>query len=288
MEFKISSASDYLNRYPSRGTSFEVAANLHTYILNDFYLFGDCGLPMDLDMEVIKDRLINFDIEGAFTHSSVASAWQWYAFNKCMPLYGDWAEGFWHWMMENLPYVILAEDAAYDGYYVIPTTSFSRQSIELLGVHPDRIIDYRSCNFQVERLYLPQRIHGWALDNYPYLLNLIRQKILAAIHHSEKETRHQRIYISRNKLSSQRRMVVNEDALLDVLSPYGFKTIYMEDMSLKEQLTLMANAEVLITPHGAAMVHTLFMPPQSLILELFAPTYINPTMLPAINLLRHK
>ena len=287
MEFEIISAQDYLNKYPSGGYFFKDAANLYMYMLNDFYLLGHCGLPINSDMKVIRDRLINFKIENVLANVYAESKQQIISIDKCLPLYGDWAEGFWHWMMDNLASVMLAEDAHYDGYYIIPPVSFARQSIELLGVNPDRIIEYRGGNFHVKTLYLPQRINGWALGNYPYLLNYIRKKLLDTIDHSEK-TLEQRIYISRNKLGSQRRIVVNEEALLDVLAPYGFKTVHTENMSLKDQIALMTNATALITPHGAAMTHTLFMPPQSLVLELFAPIYVNPVMLPAIGLLRHR
>jgi hypothetical protein len=257
-------------------------------MLNDFYLLGHCGLPINSDMKMIRDRLINFKTEDVLVSVFAESQQQFFSIDKCLPLYGDWSGGFWHWMLENLASVILAEDAAYDGYYIIPTVSFARQSIELLGVHPDRIIEYRGGNLHLNTLYLPQRIRGGQVGTYPDLLNLIRRKLLDTVPHSGEWSPQQRIYISRNKLGPQRRIVVNEEALLDVLAPYGFKTIHAENMSLKEQIALMANATALITPHGAGMVHTLFMPPRSLILELFAPIYVNPAMLPAIDLLRHR
>jgi glycosyltransferase involved in cell wall biosynthesis len=300
LHFRITSASDYIRQYPSEGTSFEIASpakkgyegkHLHMFVLNDFILAGPNGLPISRKGEVIKDRLINFNIENELSHirqeefSSILSDKKK---GKFMPLYGDWAEGFWHWMIENLPAVILAENSGYDGFYIIPSVSHARHSIELLGVNSDRIIEYEGGHWHIETLYLPQRLNGWRpLRNYPDILHSLRKKLLDAVELSA-ETPNRRIYISRNKLSSQKRIVVNEDELLKILSPYSFDTVYMEQMSLKEQIALMSKANVLITPHGAGMVHTLFMPPQSLILELFTPTYINPTMLPTIDLLKHR
>lgn len=205
-----------------------------------------------------------------------------------MPLYGDWANGFWHWMIENLPMVMIAEDKGYDGYYIIPAASHARQSIELLGVNPERILEYQGGHLYVETLYLPQRIAGCRLIYYPDILTSLRKKILDKIDLVQNREHNQRIYISRNKLSSGKRIVVNEDALLQLLTDYGFKTVYTEQLSLKEQIELMSQANVLVTPHGAGMIHTLFMPSGSLVIELFAPSYINPAMLPTIDILKHR
>jgi hypothetical protein len=295
------SADDYLRQYPAEGTflKFPVSSkifsgpNLYIYnihILKDILLAGIHGIPISKTGYVIGDRFINLDVQKLLMQLSqipeedLESAFIFK--EKCLPLYSDWAGGFWHWMMENLPIVMLTEDSGYDGYYLIHPASFARESIELLGVPSERILEYRGGHLFVETLYLPQRFAGGDIE--PDILLSLRQKLLDTIEPSLKGGPDQRIYISRNKLNTRRRIVVNEDELSEVIAPYGFKTVYMEQISLKEQIALMSRANVLITPHGAGMVHTLFMPPQSLVIELFAPTYINPTMLSAIKLLKHR
>ena len=61
----------------------------------------------------------------------------------------------------------------------------------------------------------------------------------------------------------------------------------MERMSLEEQIRMMAGADWLIGANGAGMFHSLMMPEASSIMELFAPTYVNPCMTSAIELLKH-
>jgi predicted O-methyltransferase YrrM len=189
--------------------------------------------------------------------------------------------------MENLPVVLLSEEKGFDGYYIIPNTRFARESLELLGVSHERIIEHQGEDFYVETLYIPKKIPGWRLDEFPEVIDKLRNRLLESAGFIDEKTK-KRIYISRNKLGSQRRIVINEDALLKLLEEFGFETIYTEEMSLKEQILTMANAEALITPHGSGMVHTLFMPHGSLVIELFAPTYINPCMLSVIKHLRHR
>jgi hypothetical protein len=297
-ELKFISAEEYLKKNSSNGTSFEIARSnlgdtIHKmYVLSDFILAGPLGFPISKDGDVIKDKFIYFDVFSKYLNN-IPSVELFRKLpekkeGKYLPLYGDWAEGFWHWMTENLPYVMIAENSGYDGYYIIPPTSHARQSMELLGIKPDRILEYHGGHWYIETLYLPQRVAGQALIHYPDILLSLRQRLLNTIAPSAKETSPKRIYISRNKLETQRRIIVNEDALLKLLAPYGFETVYMEKMSLKEQIALMAGANTLITPHGAGTIHTLFMPLQSLVIELFSPIYINPVALPAIDLLKHK
>lgn len=96
-----------------------------------------------------------------------------------------------------------------------------------------------------------------------------------------------RIYIARQNPSLSRR-IDNELQLMEVLFKYGFQRVVMENYSLKEQIAISAGANCLVAPHGAGMVNCLFMKPQSLIIELFPTTYINPYMLPIIDSLQHR
>lgn len=297
-DLRFISATEYLQKNPSHGTSFDLEKSRdgdiahHMFVLNDFILAGPLGFPVSRNGEVIEDKFIYFQIFKNYLQTispeELSRSHLKKKTGKYLPLYGDWAEGFWHWITENLPYVMIAEDSGYDGYYIIPPSSHAKQSMELLGIKPDRILEHHGDHWLVETLYLPQRIQGQALIHYPDILSSLRQRLLDKIETPAETFSRKKIYISRNKLHTQRRIIVNEDALLELLAPLGFETVYMEKMSLKEQIALVASADTLITPHGAGTIHTLFMPPKSLVIELFSPIYINPVALPAIDLLKHK
>jgi len=93
--------------------------------------------------------------------------------------------------------------------------------------------------------------------------------------------------LTRTKAVNGRR-VVNEEALWAILAGFGFQKVVMEDMALGEQIRLAASADNLVAPHGAGMVHCLFMPANSLVIELFSSNYLNPCMLPVISHLQHR
>jgi capsular polysaccharide biosynthesis protein len=47
-------------------------------------------------------------------------------------------------------------------------------------------------------------------------------------------------------------------------------------MSVAEQISLFAAAEVVIGAHGAALTNTVFCSPGTKVIEIFAPDYVNP------------
>ena len=69
--------------------------------------------------------------------------------------------------------------------------------------------------------------------------------------------------------------MINEDELVAVLTKFGFKSIAPESMSVAEQISLFATAEVVIGAHGAALTNTVFCSPGTKVIEIFAPDYVN-------------
>ena len=294
---RITTASEYLTENPRKGVALDVPVSRHhyrpatrIYTFHDFFLVSHSGIPLSDTGDILADRfiypqLIQGDLDillspGFTEHCGVDCITKK---GKYMPLYGDWSTGFWHWMMEKLPLAMLAETARYDGYYVIPRgCPFAARSLALLGVAPERIIEHDGTNWLVEILCLPLRVDLSDQEVFVMLRRILLEKTkhLADRHSSR------RVYISRKSAQSKR--IANEEQLITTIAPYRFETQLMEDLPLDEQIAMMSTADALITPHGAGMVHTLFMPPQSLVMELFAPTYINPCMLPTVDLLRHR
>jgi capsular polysaccharide biosynthesis protein len=77
-----------------------------------------------------------------------------------------------------------------------------------------------------------------------------------------------KIYISRAK--QKIRKVENEDQVMELLSRYGFKKVFMEELSYHQQVQIFCHTKYLITPHGAGITNSLFMKPNSYVLELSA------------------
>jgi hypothetical protein len=189
------------------------------------------------------------------------------------------SNSFWHWMMDNVIRAAIAMDAGFDGYYIIPHYQFAKESLEMIGIPENKIILFDETPCILERLCVPQLV---SFKRFPRLIQKTRDKFLQSV--GKADVSNKRIYIARHNF----RTVVNEPELTELLNRYNFRQIVMEDYPLKEQIRIASEADCVIAPHGAGMVHTLFMRSNSLVLELFSPMYINPCMLPVIDYLKHR
>jgi capsular polysaccharide biosynthesis protein len=89
-------------------------------------------------------------------------------------------------------------------------------------------------------------------------------RLLAAVERPEDGAR--RIYLSRRGQSM--RVMTNERALEAALERRGFAIVRPEDLSPREQIALMRNAEVVVAPTGAALANALFMPAGARVIEI--------------------
>ena len=74
-----------------------------------------------------------------------------------------------------------------------------------------------------------------------------------------------RVYIHRGVT---RRRLLNEDDVLALLEPLGFKALSMDGRSTTEQAALFASAEVIVATHGAALANLVFARPGTTVIEL--------------------
>ena len=185
----------------------------------------------------------------------------------------NYCYNYYHWMFEFLPQIELLGRSGIDigsidkfavNHCYFP---FQRETLSLLGIPLEKIVetDNNNNHIQARQLLASSVIREstkWACDF------LRREFLNDSIIGVEKK---QRIFISRK----QRRRVINEDELVAVLSEFGFKSIAPESLSVAEQISLFATAEVVIGAHGAALTNTVFCSPGTKVIEIFAPDYVN-------------
>ena len=75
-----------------------------------------------------------------------------------------------------------------------------------------------------------------------------------------------RIYVSR-KLAV-RRHLSNEDEFMPLLKKHNFRKVYLEKMTIMEQVELFRTASHVIAAHGAGLTNVLFAPAEARILEI--------------------
>jgi hypothetical protein len=80
------------------------------------------------------------------------------------------------------------------------------------------------------------------------------------------------VYFSRAR-DAKKRAVVNHDELEAFFQTMGVATFEMSKLSFSEQAALAANADLIISPHGAALANLAFAREGTRVLEIFANPY---------------
>lgn len=251
--------------------------------LKDVFLFGPEGIP--LQGKCVVNRFANFADDQLLI-------WLLHHENRelegldgvVMPLYGDWSCNFWHWCNETLPMALAAHQGGFNGRYLVPPVPFAAESLRLIGVRPDRIVVAKECDYHLECMCLVPKLLGSNTEGMPQRMKL--RELFRSLF-AQDAPRH-RLYLSRNGHPDNLRKVLHEEALLAMLGEYGFNMLRLEEMPLSEQLAYSCNAEAIVAPHGAGLTHCGFMPENSLVIEFFAPTYVNPCMLLHCDYLKHR
>lgn len=112
-------------------------------------------------------------------------------------------------------------------------------------------------------------VFSTAMDHFLHApnapLDLVRERILAATA-IDPSAGPRKIYVSR--LGSLKRVLVNEADLEEQLAARGFTIVKPETLSVREQVALFHQAEVVVAPAGAALANVLFCRPGAKVIEL--------------------
>ena len=192
------------------------------------------------------------------------------------------AEVYYHWLLENLPRLGLALEALEPD---LPRSSLRvwhnggdgpvvREGlVEILGLKPDQLID--------------ARLHPWICAEHLLVPGFpspfgqpggaarawLRSRLVPPPP-GEQPWGPRRLWLSRHGAS--RRPVWGETECLRRLEPFGLTAVDPSAFGLRRQAALMARADLVVAPHGAALANLVFAPPGTDVLELHHPDYAPP------------
>jgi capsular polysaccharide biosynthesis protein/tetratricopeptide (TPR) repeat protein len=187
---------------------------------------------------------------------------------------------YFHWMFDVLPRVEVLRRSglawsAIDFAVVSQQTDFQRETLDRLGIPREKILDPSEHPYiQARRLIVPSWpsspawMPRWACD-------FLRREFLSDMAlGSTSPPPSKRLYISRPPDATRR--VINEPDVLALLSRYGFTALTLETRSVTQQAALLAQAEMVIAPHGGGLTNLVFCQPGTKVLELFGPQFVYP------------
>lgn len=187
---------------------------------------------------------------------------------------GGSQKNYYHWIFDSLSRLKILEESGYldlVDYYLLPNYSqqYKIDSFSFLNIDNDKILNSMECPHIIADVVIVAE-HGnrmpvekWISD---YLRNIFLRDSLPI---ENVASTSDKIYVSRRKASTRR--IINEDEIEEYLLKRGFKTVYLEDLSFKEQVSLFNNAVSVISVHGAGLANVLFCKSNTQVVEIFPP-----------------
>lgn len=185
---------------------------------------------------------------------------------------------YYHWMCRTLPLLRIYQNTVgldkIDFFYTgrSPLAEFHQESLKRAGISLDRMIDHACTADRIVAAITNRSQHFGSspiiAENYFFSRNLFQVDIQLA-----KKDKACRFYVARGKV--QRRRLVNEAEVIQLLQKYGFEVVSMDGKTLGEQARLFAGAEAIVAPHGAALTNLLFANSGAKVVELFPQGFVN-------------
>jgi capsular polysaccharide biosynthesis protein len=187
-----------------------------------------------------------------------------------------YSRNFGHWITEELLKVTVLEWTGFTGQYVLyDQPAFSHELLRCLGVPDERIliIDDEPAVFSAAVFMTPLNVVT-ALQ-YPGVFLALRRSLLRAATPSDRSPTPRKIWLQRNAQVNNGRPLLNADEVYEIVARHGFDVVDMGDLPVRRQIALANGAEVIAGPHGAGLVHAMFMESGSTVVECFSPEFIN-------------
>ena len=241
------------------------------------------GIVINKSKEVILESTI-FQIEYLNNQNSNHIV----VFNKILPtiidtkvfsLLNKLDNNYYHWTLESLTRVLLVfEKPFFKDYKIVikkEPLPFIKESLKFLfKINEEHIIEkpiYKKIESKEVLIVSFPHIRDHTTQNinvyYPFIIRRINELALKRLSEKNIEIKPlQNIIISRKK--PNKRVMINEDELLLSLSKYNFKLVRLEKLSFLEQVTLFANANMVIATHGAGITNIIYSK-NATIIELF-------------------
>jgi capsular polysaccharide biosynthesis protein len=188
---------------------------------------------------------------------------------RCASIVSLWSENYFHWLFDSLPRlaVLQASGIAFDRL-VVPAglSRFHVETLEILGFGPERLQPFLGEHLIPDELV-------WCSPVAPigrpprFAVDWLRQNL-----HAPDIAPTKCMYLRRSN-----RTLANEQALLPLFIDAGFEIIDPSLLSVRDQVTLFADARFVAGPHGAAFANCVFS--QDLTgLEIYQSTHANTSM----------
>lgn len=192
---------------------------------------------------------------------------------------GQHSDNYFHFIIDMLSrfrFIENMDKSKYPQKFIIRTEQkFQLQYLELMGIDIGKIISPKADTiYKIKEAIIPSysSLTRWGFPN-PEDIFYLRSKLINK--GCKLIESYKKIYISR-KNATQGRKIINEDKIIKNLEKYNIEVLYLENYSVKEQISIFNNAELIIAPHGAGLTNTIYCNMNCVIIEFISPYHFPP------------
>ena len=188
-------------------------------------------------------------------------------------VHNHWSSGYYHWLGEAVPRLMLAEERLKDCPLLLPENypSFAVESLKMFGVKEVFRIPVKQ-NLQIEHLIIPENPPYTAVFYREAIVNLRERAHAFILKNKENEINlGEKIYVYRGR--SESRNVSNSIEVKSFLEKKGFAIIDFEDYNFWQQVSIMYHARIFISVHGAGLTNQIFMKEKGYVYEFQKEVY---------------
>lgn len=178
-----------------------------------------------------------------------------------------------HWLLDQLPRTRHLEPSQH--LIMHQLAPFMQSTLDMMNIATERVIELKKHPIvAVKRLLVDTSMarhwHHPCQEVNTELVDYVKSSLSAYEANLVDRREKRNIYVSRNR--SSRRHISNETELLECLKRFNFEVVYLEELSIAEQISVFKNASVIVAPHGAGLSNVIFCENASVI-EIFNPNY---------------
>lgn len=182
--------------------------------------------------------------------------------------FGWSSNNYFHFLTEAIPKLRLFAKAGvtYDKLYAPMSRPYHREMLALFGVDTKKVIpESYYAHVQADMVCVPNDQHPVREEETQFLFETAASLPWSKV----KQEPRKLVYVSRGRMKL--RNCLNEDEFMPKLERLGFERHFLETMSVREQIELFQQADVIMGPHGAGLANMVFAPPGTKVIELGTP-----------------
>ncbi|MBF0428125.1 MAG: DUF563 domain-containing protein [Magnetococcales bacterium] len=165
--------------------------------------------------------------------------------------------------LRSLPLIVCADHAG--------LRPFQLETLHALGYPPEQIKQVSGNMMHVENMIFPSAITP--RNNSLAVVSWLREHLIPGFGLEPVDQANGLLYISRKNATSRR--VANEEQLTAQLEKRGFQSVFLERLSVRDQIALFRSAKIVVYPHGAGGTNIIFSQPGTVLIDLMAEIRIN-------------